>query len=573
MCPQSVTAFDRGLEAQSVPGTNLRGSAEGANWCFLLPHLEPGRILSLGAPSASSLATLANLGDEVLVWAKGGDHERIRTLSAKQGLTNVTVVPTERRRGLPLPEDAVDLVLVAQPRLVRSQLGEATARAEIDRVLSANGLLYAESAPRVERLLRIGEAEPSTGATGDGTKLWIGPALGEMRFAAPFDDGAAIKYLERRFLKPILRRQLLTRPRRTVARSLVLSHLLGRQALLMSRGDEGPASGPPRYLRDIAADAGAAIDGLHWALAAPGDYRSQKVLFFLFDENGKPRSVVKITRDAAYNPRLENEWRALTHLEQEGIGSDRQRPSPLFLGHHAGMAVLGQTAVAGAPFVQRSRGDSEHARRVVEWLLELGAVTSHRPESPSLLAPRLEALLERFDELYRPDGQTKRFLAEQVEAIADRGDDLRLVFQHGDPGPWNLLLTPEGQPVFLDWEAADPDGMPLWDIFHFLRSFGLSLMQGRRDALESFADQMLFASELNRLLVETTMRYCASLSLSPGLVEPLFFLCWVHRAVKEASRLPHDRLQSGRYFNILRVAVERRHAPGLQRLFSLAAVA
>ena len=70
----------------------------------------------------------------------------------------------------------------------------------------------------------------------------------------------------------------------------------------------------------------------------------------------------------------------------------------------------------------------------------------------------------------------------------------------------------------LDWEAADAEGMPLWDLFHFLRSFGFSLSKeaGRHDHLRSFADHVLAASELNRLLVETTTRYCAQTSLSPG---------------------------------------------------------
>jgi hypothetical protein len=571
--PQAVRAFESALAAQSVPGTNLRGSAEGANWCFLLPHLELGRVLTLGAPSPLSLRTLSRLGDDVLVWAKSADQDGIRALVAKQGLANVTSLAIERHRKLSLPNDAVDLVFVTQPRLARSPLGEGRARAEIQRVLRPDGRLYAELRSRVNRLLRDGEKEPLAARAGECSTLWIAPAWGEMRLAAPARDRAAIQYMEQRFLKPILRRQVVKRPRQTFARSLLMSRLLGRRALVCTGSDE-PAAGPPDYVREIAAQAGAPVDGLRWALAAPGDYRSQKVLLFLFDDDGGARSVVKITRDPGYNPRLENEWRALTLLEQQGIGSPRTRPSPLFLGHHAGLAVLGQTAVRGIPFTQctQSREAWQHARSVVESLLELGATTSHRPEDPGDVVALLRAALTRFDELYRPAQQTTEFLAEQVEAIADGGDGLRLVFQHGDPGPWNLLLTPEGQPVFLDWEAADPEGLPLWDLFHFLRSFGLSIPQRRRrDPLRCFADQMLGTSELNRVLVDATDRYCVATALSPRLVEPLFFLCWVHRAIKEASRLPLDRLQSGRYLNILRLAIERRDAPGLQRLFSLAA--
>ena len=166
-----------------------------------------------------------------------------------------------------------------------------------------------------------------------------------------------------------------------------------------------------------------------------------------------------------------------------------------------------------------------------------------------------------------------RFLLAQVRVFANSSDGLRVVFQHGDPGPWNLVVLPDGRPGFLDWEAADADGMPLWDIFHFLRSFGLLISQkeGRRDPVRSFGEQILAASALNGLLVETVRRFAAESRLAPRLVEPLFYLCWVHRALKEASRLPRDGLESGRYYNLLRVAVEHNDAPGLQRLFSLPA--
>ena len=49
-----------------------------------------------------------------------------------------------------------------------------------------------------------------------------------------------------------------------------------------------------------------------------------------------------------------------------------------------------------------------------------------------------------------------------------------------------------GPTRLLDWEAADAEGMPLWDLFHFLRSFEFSLSKeaGRHDHLRSFADHV-----------------------------------------------------------------------------------
>jgi hypothetical protein len=285
-----------------------------------------------------------------------------------------------------------------------------------------------------------------------------------------------------------------------------------------------------------------------------------------------------MTRDPKLNPRLEREWHALTLLQERGIGDEGTVPRPLFFGRHADLAIVGETAVNGVPFRQQTRAtaDCPYARAVVDWLLELGALTAHRqPTGSHGIAAWFEALLARFAELYRVDSVHGDFLADQVATIASSGTGLPLVFQHGDPGPWNLLVTPEGRPVFLDWEAADPGGMPLWDIFHFLRSFGLAISRrtGTRDPLRSFTEQVLADSDLSRLIVQTTTRFCAATGLRPELVEPLFYLCWMHRALKEAPRLLPARLETGRYVNFLRRAIDQRDSPGLRRLFSLSATA
>jgi hypothetical protein len=112
--------------------------------------------------------------------------------------------------------------------------------------------------------------------------------------------------------------------------------------------------------------------------------------------------------------------------------------------------------------------------------------------------------------------------------------------------------------------------MPLWDLFHFLRSYSLQVSRaaGTRDALQSFAEQFLEESAFNRLLVDATGRFCARTGLAAELVEPLFYTCWMHRGLKEAATLPPDRLDGGRYVSILRLAIKRRDSPGLRRLFS-----
>jgi Phosphotransferase enzyme family len=298
------------------------------------------------------------------------------------------------------------------------------------------------------------------------------------------------------------------------------------------------------------------------------------VIFFLFDGEAEgPESIVKITRDPALNFRLENEWRALTLLAGTEVGASV--PRPVFLGRHTGLAVLGETAIDGVFFRERTHRtpNCPFAHAAADWLVELGAATAHPPSGgAAVVGAALERLLADFKAVYRIGESHERFLAEQVAVVAQADNGLPVVFQHGDPGPWNLMVTADGAPAFLDWEAAEPEGMPLWDLFHFLRSYGLAVSRaaGTHDPMRSFEQQFLADSELGPFVVRATRSACAATGLSPRLVEPLFHLCWMHRAIKEAARFSPERVDEGRYVNLLRLGIERREAPGLRRLFSSA---
>ena len=561
-----MSTLDAVRGASFAPGSNLRGGGGGASWCFLLPSLELGRVVCLGPPSEAALSTLARLGAEVVVCAPRRQLEGLRC--AAERLPGVSLLERSRGEPVPLPEKSADIIFLASRPSGR-------VKRDIERLLRPEGALYAEYRAFAARWRH---AALELGRLGPAQLFWLGPAAGEIRFAAPLEDRRTIAYLESRFLvRRLLGRRLVRHPLRVLGRHPVVNRLARRRGVLIQRTRSAAAVGPPRYLQAIAARARVDLAGRGWGLAAQGVYGSQKLLFFFFEAASEaPVYVVKITREPRHNPRLENEWRALNRLREQGIGNDGTLPEPLFLDSHGALAVLGETAIDGAPFLGLTTATARcpYARAAVDWLVQLGIRTAHRtPDGMPRAARILGALVDRFDEVYRVERDHKLFLAVQADALLETRIGLPSVFQHGDPGPWNVLVTADGRPAFLDWEAAEPAGIPLWDLFHFLRSFGLvvSRAAGRHDPLGSFSDQILADSELSRLLAETTGRFCAQTGLAPSLVEPLFYLSWMHRALKEAARLPEDRLEHGRYVNILRLAIERRDSPGLQRLFTLPA--
>ena len=157
-------------------------------------------------------------------------------------------------------------------------------------------------------------------------------------------------------------------------------------------------------------------------------------------------------------------------------------------------------------------------------------------------------------------------LERSIDAIA--GGPFPAVFQHGDPGAWNLLVGEDGRVAFLDWEAAETHGVPLWDTFHLARSYAViaGRRSGERDAMRAI-ERVLFAeTPVNAMIAGVVERYRERLGIAPALVEPLFHLSWVHRALKEATRLAPARLDSGHYISLARRGIALAGTPPLRRL-------
>jgi hypothetical protein len=515
--------------------TNLRGDAAGAAWTFLLPSLEFETALCIGAPSAATLRTLSRLGAEVVVACRRkSDRRRVLRRSVAVGAANAhALAPSEALAAARHIDLAAAFIDSAAPR--------------------ATWLIGASTgSPRVASSLAAAHI------------LRLTPARGDVHTAGAENDGAALAYLDRVAAPD-------GRPRGRARRALGMARGSRRGALAIA-GVPGARLTAPAYVRAIARAAGVALDHHRAGVVVPSEYASRKALLFLFrDEQPQPEFVVKLTRDPAHNARLENEWRALGWLRDAGLDHPGVVPRPAFFGHHAGLAVLGESAVAGARFRERTtaRADCAMARHAAEWLLELAAATAQRPADNRAAGAALRELLARFDGLYRLTDAHRHRLESHVEAIEAEASPMPLVMQHGDPGVWNLLVSDEGRPAFLDWEAAEREGMPLWDVFYFIRSFAVTASRaaGARNAMVGVERQLFDDRPVNRMLVALVDRQSEQLGLDRRLVEPLFVTCWMHRALKEATRLPAARLESGHYVKLVRLSLDQREAPGLRRLF------
>lgn len=311
----------------------------------------------------------------------------------------------------------------------------------------------------------------------------------------------------------------------------------------------------PAYIRTVAAEHGIDLDGYGWRFAPPRGFPSQKLLFVLSPPPGsdRPAYVVKLPQEPAYNHRIVNEHRTLASLQEMGIAAV---PRPAFLGSSGGLLLVGQGHLEGRSFRREWSGDLRHAlpARTVAWLSELGR-SSARPAATGELRSSLEDLVSTYVRLYQPDRQVAAALEASVEALAACG--VPTVLQHGDLGNWNMLAADDGI-VVLDWESAEPRGMPLWDLFYFAQTLGSLAAQRRgvRYRPTVFSRQLLQDSDLSRWLWPAAGAYCDAVGFDSDAVAPAFPLCFVYHAVKEARRLtPGPGMAAGRYQQLVEVIV------------------
>lgn len=586
-----------------VPGANLKGEVAGANWMFLRPSLSAEQIVCIGLPAPTTLVTLANFSQTVAILCRTKSQmEEVQAAREKRNLQNLQPLLIEGKPTLPLPAKSVDLVLLVDWRAHWWLRRDLTLCTELRRLLKTEGLLYYETYGLLARVQ--GDAAKKFSQSDDTTQdLWLTPLWDELHTAVPATDPATIRYfLRQNLVSPSFDLQRFKRVLNLIKRKRVsrqaepdgeipvapvaaagpklsrFGALTQRTGLFVGRTANQLATQPPDYLCSIAQAAGLSLKNFRWGLAAPGAYSSRKLLFFLFDRaqsmpDAPPTYIVKMVRHPMFNARLENEYQALTALWQKGIGQPGTLPQAVFGGHHAGLALVGETIIDGIPFRQQTKGTADclYAQAALEWLTDLGAATADSTAiTPQQTAEQLGELLTRFTEIYTISPAHRTFLAEQMATLANSPIAMPLVFQHGDPGPWNVMVTATGRAVFLDWEAFEAQGVPLWDLFYFLRSYcvGAARSQGVRNTLTGFTQQFLAETPLSHLVITTTQHYCQRVGLAPNLVEPLFYLCWVHRSLKEATRLTPQKLENGHYLNLIRLCIEQRNSFTLHRLFS-----
>ncbi len=414
----------------------------------------------------------------------------------------------------------VDLVVLARP--TRRRLARAR------RALRPGGELYCEwRLPRPRGVARARRALARAGFD-DVCVLWPGPRPGftAPHFWLPLESPAAVRHVLARAAPP-------------TAWQALVRHLWAALARLGLLAPLCVLAGSSRE-----ADADAEAEGRSWLLLTGGYRAINKVVGIRFDRSGEGGSqVVKFARIPESEQALRNEAESLRALA-ESHPAMPGAPRVLGTGRRAGQLAVAETAVSGSPLIGELRPASFPglAAQMTDWLIELAEQRRSEPRS-EWWSRLVESSLADFE---RDFGSiVPRAIPGQMRARLERLPELPIVFEHRDCAPWNVLLGADGHPALLDWESAEPRGLPALDLIYFLANCAF-VLEGALEAgqtRESYRRLLDPLSPTGEVARESLTRYGAALDLSPAALPGLRLLCW---AIHSRSDRRHLELEGRR---------------------------
>ncbi|PYP75336.1 MAG: hypothetical protein DMD35_21695 [Gemmatimonadetes bacterium] len=469
-----------------------------ADWRYLLPSAETRRVLCLaGGELRAACAIVGSHVDEAIV-----------------------------------PGESYDLVVAENPDadMLRAMAG----------AVRPGGACYTEwtrlwprGAAGVRRTLEhAGFRAPRT------YQPWPSPSL--CRAWVPTEGDAARHYWRSAFRGTRVRRERL---RALIGALRARLHAPDR----VSAVAVGPAADPRPELLRLAheADVSSATPSspprdASLLLLTHGERAVGKVVALVFDGGVAPSLAIKTARTRDSGRGLHREAEALdavAALHPRGMAG-----VPRVRFHHAlhGRPVIGESALVGTPIAAllTARAYPRLAERVTEWLCALAQPALAEPRETAwetLYAPTLDRFATEFAPVLDPAA-----LMRAREMIQGLGA-LPVVCEQRDCSPWNVFEGPEGI-VVLDWESAEPRGLPAMDLVYFATHAAFYLERawntGRFES--AYAAAWSRDTPIGRANHECAERYFDRLEVDVALLRPIRLFAWMLHAHSDWVHLRDD---------------------------------
>ena len=277
-----------------------------------------------------------------------------------------------------------------------------------------------------------------------------------------------------------------------------------------------------------------------FVLVTPRFRSSRNVVFMVFDPDScEPTFVAKLSRNGDWGGFLAWEASSLRAVHRARPGGFDSVPRLVCHDVHAGEHLLVQTALTG-PLMRPSavvRDFDDCLDLGFRWLHAFHRDTRTPDSWDEEAFTRLVDLpLRQLEPLVRFDRRAANYLARtRAAAEALRSLSLPLVFEHGDFGSPNLIRIAPQQLGVVDWELAQPFGLPVVDLLFFFAFLSCS----RRQATTADACAVAFREAFvgaDGWAVPLVVHYAERLGVPVEALTPLMLVCWARYMATLASR-------------------------------------
>jgi hypothetical protein len=281
-------------------------------------------------------------------------------------------------------------------------------------------------------------------------------------------------------------------------------------------------------------------NNLSVVLLTGGERAINKVVGLVGAEpQGQPRVALKMARTEEARTGLNREATVLSILNARRAGNVPGVPQVLFF--DPATSTLAETALTGLPLVARPSRDTFRniAQAATIWLSTLAGQEPPVPQSAwwdRLVAPVLAEFEQVWGSVVDP-----HLPRTATRALGGLGA-LPLVCEQRDFAPWNVLADQTGALTILDWESAEPDGLPALDLIYFLSYLSFfrdgATRTGRvRASYRASLDPRTFTGGVRAACLA---RYARETGLDLGALPGLSMLTWMVHARSEYRRFVAD---------------------------------
>lgn len=254
---------------------------------------------------------------------------------------------------------------------------------------------------------------------------------------------------------------------------------------------------------------------------------NQVILFVFADSYQRPFMVVKVSRTKETFATLISESNNLLAI-QERFEKFSGIPQILFSVRDNDFVAIGESYIAGAPISTylNKANYRELCLKVTSWILNFAEKTK-TPTTRDSLDNIIKPIECDVDQLFSVLSDTNS--ADQVKKILDNFVPLFLVCEHGDFGPWNIHLTPNGELGVIDWEGMRISGLPATDLIYFLTNINFFLEGTWRTCrfIESYGNMLDSSTFSGEIFQECLGLYALKMGLSSHEMSIYRLITWL----------------------------------------------